>query len=77
MAHHRPNHAWDAAGQGRKDAAAAESVWWSLHRDRVLQVACAILANDDIRPMDHSPTRLIDRARDIVREITQRAEPPD
>lgn len=73
---HCPSQDWDAYVNAQDDAIVAEVAWWRENRDRVLQVACAILSNEDASQPPLKPTALIDHARDVVLEITRRARDP-
>jgi hypothetical protein len=70
-----PSQDWDDYAAAQDSAAEAEVAWWALHKDRVLQVACAMLTNPRVNPFDFEECNIAEEAAKVVRSITDRAEP--
>lgn len=79
-----PSHAWDAHVTEEDRAIASRVEWWKQNRDRVLQVACAIIASGTVPVLESAahefPTwpssEIVDAAESIVLEIEQRGTDP-
>lgn len=70
-----PSQDWDDYAAAQDGMAQAEIAWWQANKDRVLQVACAMLTNLIVTNEKAGPKEIVDFAAKIVLEITKRSEP--
>lgn len=74
---HCPSHDWDDHVHAEDAAMAAEAAWWAANQDRVTTVVSALIVATEARNITRSVDikNLVDKAAEIVREITNHAEP--
>ncbi len=66
---HCPSQDWDAYNAGQEAGAEAEIRFWAQNKDRILQVACAILANPNVDPFAIDVSSVIDKAEKVVSHV--------
>lgn len=61
--------------EAQEEAAAAEIAWWDKNCRLVTIIAASLLQSPGLRPFEIPAKQLVDRAGEIVLEITKRGEP--